>query len=370
MEYAILSGSDTGLLKSRIETLIHELPATWSDDLMGTLGDLNDHCVAAIESEPDALLCCLFLNAIKDHYQPDGTNHGHLYLEKYEIPQIQLFDILINKFPFVATAHAISNSFIAGWVQGKSSVAILDVGIGRGIQMTSLLHELAGIEGLQKVTVIGIEPFADAIPFATQMITAASQGLPFSVDLHIIEGFAETTDVNQLRDALPADCDAFLINASLALHHIPTITQREQFFQTIKQLSPLGIVLTEPHTGHMTGNWKLRIKNAWTHYGAVFNTIDQIPVSEAEKRGLKMFFGREIKDVVGTLDEQRFERHETVDRWVAYGRNAGLHVQKSIPVPPTEPGSAIGILADENGIMMSRHNVPVLAIIPLVSENN
>jgi hypothetical protein len=253
---------------------------------------------------------------------------------------------------------------------GCSSVAIMDVGIGRGIQMVSLLRELAHVPGLENVTITGIEPFADAIPFATRMITEAAQSLPFKVSLKIVEGFAENMDATGLKAALPALHDKLIVNASLAIHHIPATAQREQFFKTIKQLSPAGIVLTEPDTDHMTGNWKQRTKNAWTHYGAVFNTIDSLPVAEAEKRGLKMFFGREIKDVVGAPDEQRYERHEPASRWTGYGRGIGYGVMPGLEAPDAlASNDTFGIGVNANGLLMSRHSTPILAVIPLTPQN-
>src|SRR5207253_4392008 len=118
--------------------------------------------------------------------------------------------------------------------------------------------------------------------------------------------------------------------------HIPSVTLRRQFFEKIKMLSPDGVVLTEPHSDHMTDNWKNRTGNAWIHYGAIFNTIDQLDIPNVEKNGLKLFFGREITDVVATADNTRYERHEPAARWLTYGKQIGLQPAYPLHAPVGE----------------------------------
>ena len=255
-------------LSGDIEAIINNLPVDGSQAYFEEMERMEQISKNKIETMPDALLCSLFLNAIKEHYRPSNFVNEHIYLQQFEIPQIKLFDILINKFPFVVSAHAISNSLICRWLQGQASAVVIDIGIGRGIQMAALINELAGNEALRELTIIGIEPFADAIEHAKTLIDAAARRAPFRVKLHILKGFAETIEPAEIETLLPADYTRLIINGSLAVHHVPNYELRKHFFEQVKRLQPYAMVLTEPHSDHMIDDWQQRVKNAWVHYGA------------------------------------------------------------------------------------------------------
>jgi hypothetical protein len=356
-------------LTSRIEAILKALPPAASSSYMDELQHLNDDCVTALDTQPEALLCCLFANAIKEHYRTDGQQTGHLYLERYEVPQIKLFDTLITKFPFVTAAHSISNHLIAKWLEGQPSAVVLDIGLGRGIQMAALINKLAANSHLQELTIVGIEPFQDAIEHATSTIQQAAQAAPFKVNLHILEGFAENISYYNLKKLFPADYTRLIVNGSLSVHHIPSVELRNRFFSQVKFLLPHAIILTEPHTNHMTSDWNARAANAWIHYGAIFNTIDSLQITAEEKNGLKMFFGREIKDVVATADNARFERHEPNRHWISYGQQIGMTLERQLTIPRSVfSDTTINISYNEGTLMMNRHQTGVLAIIPLVNS--
>ncbi len=357
-------------LRLNMASFLSELSNTSSDAFLYQLLDLRRQARQRVDIDKDALLCCLFLDAIFDHSQNNKSAKGHLYLEKYEIPQIKLFDILISKFPFVSASHTISNKMISEWIKGESKAAVLDIGIGRGLQMCSLINELAENTELRELTIIGIEPFGDALIHARQLISEAATNAAFKVNLHLFEGFAETVNMQEIKKVLPENCGKFVINASLAVHHIPSITLRKHFFKQVSSLNPDAIVLTEPHSDHMTDDWAQRTANAWIHYGAIFDTIDSLHITREEKNGLKMFFGREIKDVVSTPDSERFERHEPCSNWLTYCMEIGMVVDcrqdlvEQMYIPET-----ISLSCQQDVIMMKYQDTDVLAVIPMIKSN-
>jgi hypothetical protein len=357
----------SSIVKEATEQLIKRLPfIAEAGDIIPELNRLSEESERTIESDPEALLCNLFVNAIKAHYEPKAATTQHLYLERYEIPQIRLFDLLINRFPFVVTAHAISNQLICDWAGDHKSVVVLDIGLGRGIQMASLIDRLAENKSLRELTIIGVEPFADAIPYAMNAMQQAALNAHFKVNLHTLEMFAEDVEAGTLKQLLPEHYDKIIVNASLALHHIQSAELRQKFFDNVSQLGPDAMVLTEPHTDHLTSDWCTRVYNAWLHYGAIFDTIDQLMITSEEQKGLKLFFGREINDVVGLPEDKRVERHEPADNWVAYGAKIGMTAH-------TDPGDAyrfsagdsVDIWDHQRYLMMSREATDVLAIIPM-----
>ena len=353
-------------IRFNVASILPDLRDTSSESFLNYLQDLKTQAEESLDTDKDALLCCLFLDAILDHCEEKEAATGHLYLERFEIPQIRLFDILISKFPFVASSHTISNRLIAEWFRGQSAATIVDIGIGRGIQMVSLISELAKNRELKELTIIGIEPFGDAILHATKLISQAAEGAHFTVHQHILEGFAEKANMEVIKRLVPKNSGRLVVNASLSVHHIPTTELRQHCFSQISLLNPDAIVLTEPQTDHMTNDWAQRTANAWIHYGAIFDTIDSLHISTEDKNGLKMFFGREIKDVVGTPDTGRFERHEPYQQWLAYGKEIGMVPDRTAELPRPDFIPASINLSYDDVIMMKRKNTDVLAVIPLI----
>jgi GRAS domain family len=109
--------------------------------------------------------------------------------------------------------------------------------------------------------------------------------------------------------------------------------------------------------------------NAWEHYDAVYDTIDQLYISEAEKKGLKTFFGRVVRDVVGTQHRDRFGRHEPARAWIACGRTVGWEVDESAR-PAVKPQPCITLSAGAYGLMMKRNKTGVIAVILPVKNAN
>ncbi len=346
------------------EDIISNLLDEASTEFINELNQFSGRCMSAIDEQPETLLCSLFLSSIKEHYVPNEINREHLYLKRYEIPQIQLFDLLITKFPFVVSSHLICNNIIHKWIDNLSSAAIIDVGIGRGIQMETIINELQYNKSLEELTIIGIEPFPDAILYARRRIEDATKKVRFKVIAHFIEGFAEDINSFEVAKLLPRKFGKLIINSSLALHHIPSVELRKRFFDQMKELNPDAIILTEPHSDHLTSDWKQRVKNAWTHYRSVFDTIDVLKINNVEKNGLKMFFGREIEDVIGTAETQRVEKHQLSQNWISYIQSIGMKAQNNLTVPNSLSSDAITILPYHDGVlMMNRNEVNVLAII-------
>lgn len=286
-------------------------------------------CIAKIKdkinSHPEMMLDVLFADALMQTAQSDH----HIYLRQYEIPQIVLFDLLIHKLPFVALAHEIINTQALHDSVAFSEIVWIDVGIGRGIQTEKWLAKMAKAHPrLKKLTIIGIEPFRDALETATEKINTLAASLPFTVQYYPIEAFIENLKAEDIQSLFPENYDVVMLNSTLTLHHIAQQEQRQQFFNLAKSLGVLYIYLTEPDSDHYHEDLLIRIQNAYRHFGAVFQVIDQLSISQRDKNGLKLFFGREIQDIARTDTHERFEKHEPYDRWLHYLKQSGYQTQK------------------------------------------
>lgn len=321
-----------------------------------------------IETEESVLLDVLFLKAMQQRLSDNKQAHQHIYLEQFEIPQIVLFDIMIHKMPFVVHGHHIVNQAIAVLLQNKKSAVLMDVGIGRGLQMNNLLQLLYDTD-LEELTIIGIEPFEDALNVAKETITKLAATLPFKVVFQPVNALVENIELEVLTRLIPDVYDAFIVNSAFTLHHIQQSENRQIFFDQLCKMGVDHIFLLEPNSNHQTDDWQQRIYNAYEHYGTIFRVIDELDILQNEKKGLKVFFGREIDDVVGFSDDQRYERHEEGERWINYLRNSGY---TSFPFPGQYQGlekPAIKFINDTGGYLkMNYDDITILSLISTIKQ--
>ncbi|MFM8331586.1 MAG: GRAS family protein [Candidatus Methylumidiphilus sp.] len=356
--------TDNFSMNSAWRDLLCELEDTPSASQMGQLRKMLADSTARIAMEPHAFLETLFLNAIHNRFNPHGRAHGNLYLRHFEIPQIVLFDLLINKFPLVSMSHGIVNDTLKHVLADGPHSVLIDIGIGRGIQTAKLIEAMALDARLRTLTVIGVEPSSTALAYAGQLLAKVAQQTPFKVIFKPLPSLVEALRPQVLLDALPEEFHRLAINASLTANHIPSVPQRIVFFEMMRKLRPDAFLLTEPESNHMEADWRRRVENAYVHYGTIFSLIDQLYVGAAEKNGLKMFFGREIDDVVANPEDQRFERHEPGKNWLEYMAKTGFDIGPPVCVDELHKARGINYRQEAPGYLSMGHKgVKVLSIL-------
>ena len=325
---------------------------------------LLDYCLSEIGENTDKLLTTLFIKALKNHVGPIGADE-HIYLKKFEVPQIKLFDLIIKYFPFVNLGQQIVNTLIAdSMVNNKAT--LIDVGIGRGIQTIALMEEIHKRKDfhIEELTIVGIEPFTEALSEAEKSIRRTSDKLNMKVNFIPINSFAENLSAEYLIERLPNPYADIFINASLTLHHIQSGSKRNQFLAEMARLRPKGFILTEPNSNHLEPDFYKRFKNSYNHFSHLFKVIDELPVSGKDKNALKLFFGREIEDIIGKEEHNRFERHEKATDWIQRLQNAGFSVNKHFPYPVIKNDSSINLKHFDDGFLgFTYQDETILSII-------
>lgn len=285
-----------------------------------TVEDLDD---------PDSLFAYTLAKAMRKHVT-GGQSAEHIYLQRFEIPQIRLFELLIQQFPLANLSQHCTNTLLIDALAECANPVLIDIGIGTGFQVATIIEGLARKPASQvtHLTVVGIEPFADALAAARQTIQQAGVRAPFAITLLTRTAFIEQLSLDDLRQLLPAQHDAIFANASFALHHIQQASQRKAVFNTLKALPVNALVLSEPNSDHYTADYARRFGNCVQHYGALFRIIDTLSITTTEKTALKLFFSREIDDVLGHSDSLRVEKHYATGQWVELFAETGFQLQK------------------------------------------
>lgn len=328
-------------------------------DSQGELEALMSYCLSGMDADSAQFLATLFLTALKKKTGRDAADE-HIYLKRFEIPQIALFDILIEKFPFVKLSQGIINAAIIAEIRELEEVTLMDIGMGLGTQMKNIIELAKSLPKLKKMRVIGIEPFGDALEKASSMIAGLRSELAFELDFVGIHDFAEKVDYA----AIPNLTSPLIVNASLALHHLPTQAQRMATIEKIKQLNPLAFILTEPNSNHFEPDFYKRFQNAYRHFYHIFQVIDQLEISAQDKNALKLFFGREIEDIIGNNEQERFEKHEPATHWIAKLKTAGFQLDTDFLQANFENNSCLKIAYQPEGFLgFTYENETVLAVI-------
>lgn len=317
------------------------------------------YCTEGMDTDSEKLLATLVIKALNKKINSESIGQN-IYLGKYEISQIQLFSILIEKFPFVKFSQRITNSAIVGEMAGCTEVTLVDIGIGQGTQMLHVIEQAKSLVQLRKLHIVGIEPFADALEQAGASILACNGQAPFEISFTPVHDFAENVDFA----AIPTQ-GKVIVNASLALHHIQSELLRLYTINRIKDLQPGAFFLIEPNVDHFEPDFFQRFQNCYRHFHHIFQVIDRIDnIGNDDKNALKLFFGREIEDIIGKPEKDRFEKHEPATQWIDRLKASDFSVKNDFLQAPVAAGCGVEIRYHQEGFLGFTHgDETVLAVI-------
>jgi hypothetical protein len=346
-----------------LDLIMSYYPSRFSEQAKVEIETLLDHCIETLHDDSEKFLSTLIIKALRNLIGTTGIDE-HIYLKRYEITQIELFNILIKEFPFVRWGHELANNLIYSKLKESREAIIIDIGIGQGIQMVHLLKKLNSLPDLKKVTIVGIEPFIDALKAAEENITKMESQVSFTIQFIPWNIFIEDIDELSLENKTNQLMGDIIVNASLALHHIQSLENRLKVLRVFKSIVPIGLVLVEPNIDHFEPDFYRRFQNCYQHFYHVFQVIDNLKIDQYTKNGLKLFFGREIEDIIGKSNEERYEKHEPAFRWIEKLINCGFLVRNNFLDSLPKVNSGIDLDFDDNGFLGFRYkSETILAII-------
>ena len=356
-------------------TLIHDVRAALLDETAQALADDDSQSAAAALGQlfsslepgrPEDLTYQIFGQALARRAGREAPN-VNLYLRDLHLRQISLFNLIATHLPFVSRCGRVANHVITGLLAGTDEATLLDVGIGTGQQEVAILRALAAQDRLPKrLHIVGIEPGPSMLADAERACAALRRELGLELTFTGVRAVAEALtegDWAQLRDVVGADA---IVNAAFAAHHIQSTGSgpreaRDHVFRQLRALEPRAVTLVEPNSDHVEPDFLRRFRNCWEHFGTAMGAIDASPASSTDKLAMKMFFAREVDDIVANAEDTRAERHERTEAWVQRLDRTGFGLISALPAP--EPELLMSVDAADGWVRLGHDGTPMVALL-------
>jgi uncharacterized tellurite resistance protein B-like protein len=318
---------------------------------------------ALLRAEPVSVTSYVFGAALAARSAPSVAGEANLYLRRFDVPQIHLFNLLAQ-LPFVGLTSEIANRCIAQELVGRSEATIIDIGIGTGRQMTALLEQIKMAGSAPRLTIVGIEPADWALEVAKGNILGEAQRLGIDVTFEPICAVVERVTRSEWSRLARLSTDRPVINASFALHLIGDIDKRDvrdDVLLRLRSLNPSLVVVSESNVDHLESDFLRRFDNCLGYFSRVFESIDALPFEQHDKDALKVcFFGREVVDIVGGA-ETRSERHESTSQWHARLARTGYSARIDVALPAS--GNVIAVNRHDSHASLDFESTPLTSVI-------
>ncbi len=108
-----------------------------------------------------------------------------------------------------------------------------------------------------------------------------------------------------------------------------TVEDRKTVLNRIASCDPYMFLLIEPDVNHYSPDLTERLVNCYNLFGTIFKLVDKQKLEEREARAIKYkFFGREINDILGNMENKRTEKHEKATVWAERLIDAGFNLHR------------------------------------------
>jgi hypothetical protein len=358
------------MLQTSYTTLLAVVDEIEADREAGARALLTEAVEARLGSAGEDLQACLFASALSARFASGSraSRSLNLYLQQLERSQISLFDLLARHLPTVAWAGALANDVLAGFLARHDEVTLLDVGIGSGRQEVALVRLLAERGQLpRRMDVIAVEPDASSLRSAGGALDAAAHAAGLQLGFRPVRGTVEDLSADDWARFSAVDTPIVVLGA-FALHHVRPGPSRDVLFHRLASLAPEVVVLCEPSSDHDAPSLRERFAASWRHFGLTFRIIDGLDIPEAEKNSMKLFFAREIEDIVSAAEDARCERHQPAETWVARLREAGLTPMRDFGRVRVPEGGTVRVAPRDGYLSLEAEDETLVAVICATTE--
>ncbi|XP_051121864.1 scarecrow-like protein 8 [Andrographis paniculata] len=291
--------------------------------------------IANQRGSPEQRLTAYLVSALKSRV--NLTSNPFSPSELYSKEQTLAIHMLYDVSPCFKLAFMAANLSILETAsdRGFSQIHVLDFDIGQGRQYVHLLHALSSKASAGKraaaLKVTALGDFSSFSEENTRIVgdhlksLAAKIGVQFNFS---VRKFA-ISDVNLDKlGVLPGETLA--VNLAFKLHMLPdesvtTENRRDELLRRVKSLSPAVVTVVEQDINANTAPLTVRVREAYAHYGALFDSLDATASRDnVDRVRIESALGRKLGNSVACEGRDRVERCEVYGKWAARMRMAGF----------------------------------------------
>ncbi|CAI9115596.1 OLC1v1016534C3 [Oldenlandia corymbosa var. corymbosa] len=303
----------------------------------------------SIQGDPSERIAAYMVEALAARMATSGKG---LYkaLKCKEPPssdRLSAMQVLFEVCPCFRFGFMTANGAILEACRDERQVHIIDFDINQGSQYYTLLQTLSRLPykpSHLRLTGVddpeSVQRSVGGLQLIGQMLKTLAEDLKIPFTFHAVA--AKTADIRpSMLDCRPGE--AIIVNFAFQLHHMPDesvsiVNERDQLLRMVKGLNPKLVTLVEQDVNTNTAPFLQRFAEAYSYYGAVFESLDAtLPRNGQERMNVeRQCLARDIINVVACEGEERIERYEVAGKWRARMMMAGFN-----------PSPISGIVKDE-----------------------
>ncbi|KAK8480961.1 hypothetical protein V6N11_019932 [Hibiscus sabdariffa] len=225
---------------------------------------------------------------------------------------------LLNQIsPIPKFFHFTSNEILLRAFEGKDRVHIIDFDIKQGLQWPSLFQSLASrTNPPSHVRVTGIGESKQELNETGDRLSGFAEALKLPFEFHPVVDRLEDVRLWMLhvkeKEAVAVNC-AFQLHKTLYDGNGGAL---RDFLGLIRSANPAVVIMAEQEAEHNVLSLEARVANSLRYYSAIFDSIDSsLPRESPVRIKVEEMFAREIRNIIACEGSDRFERHESFEKW-------------------------------------------------------
>ncbi|KAK4422678.1 Scarecrow-like protein 28 [Sesamum alatum] len=225
---------------------------------------------------------------------------------------------LLNQVsPIPKFIHFTSNEILLRAFEGKDRVHIIDFDIKQGLQWPSLFQSLASrTNPPSHVRITGIGESKQELIETGDRLAGFAEALNLPFEFHPVVDRLEDVRLWMLH---VKEKETVVVNCVFQLHKMlydSTGGTIRDFLGLIRSTNAEAIIMAEQEASHNEISLDARLSNSLKYYSAVFDSVDSsLPFDSPVRIKIEEMFAREIRNIIACEGRDRYERHETFEKW-------------------------------------------------------
>ncbi|GMJ00341.1 SCARECROW-LIKE 28 [Hibiscus trionum] len=225
---------------------------------------------------------------------------------------------LLNQIsPIPKFFHFTSNEILLRAFEGKDKVHIIDFDIKQGLQWPSLFQSLASrANPPSHVRVTGIGESKQELNETGDRLSGFAEALNLPFEFHPVVDRLEDVRLWMLH---VKEKETVAVNCLFQLHktlYDGNGGALRDFLGVIRSTNPTVVIMAEQEAEHNVLSLEARVANSLRYYSAIFDSIDSsLPKESPVRIKVEEMFAREIRNIIACEGSDRFERHESLEKW-------------------------------------------------------